>query len=72
MELKCKLIEKSFNADDGVHQYYVLQFKLYDGSTLEQSIKKDKVQILKLSENIANVGNKKDDFWGSDTLPELE
>lgn len=55
MELKCKLVEKSFTADDGSsHQYYVLEFKLSDGSTLEQSIKSDKARLIKLSEKIAD------------------
>lgn len=68
MELKCKLIEKSFTDNEGLsHNYYVLEFKLSDGSTLEQSIKSDKARLLKLSEKVADR-----DFWGSNTLPELE
>lgn len=69
MDLKCKLIEKSFTDTEGQsHNYYVLEFKLSDGSTLEQSIKSDKARLLKLSEKISD----KKDFWGSNTLPELE
>lgn len=68
MDLKCKLVEKSFIDNEGKsHNYYVLSFKLSDGSTLEQSIKGDKARLLKLSEKVADK-----DFWGSNTLPELE
>ena len=53
MELKCKLIEKSFKDDEGKsHVYYVLSFDLADGSNLEVSIKGDKAKLLKLSNNI--------------------
>ena len=69
MELKCKLLEKSFTDADGQsHAYYVLEFKLSDGSTLEQSIKSDKAKLIKLSESL----NTKKDFWGSNNLPGLE
>lgn len=50
MELKCKLLEKSFNGSDGnTHFYYVLSFNLIDGSTLEVSLKSDKAKLLKIS-----------------------
>lgn len=53
MELKCKLIEKSFkDAEGNSHAYYVLSFDLADGSSLEVSIKGDKAKLLKLSNNI--------------------
>ena len=68
MELKCKLIEKTFKDDDDkIHSYYVLAFKLSDGSDLEITVKSDKARLLKLSEKISDK-----DFWGSNTLPELE
>ena len=61
MELKCKLIEKSFKDIDGnSHAYYVLSFDLADGSHLEVSLKGDKAKLLQLSNN---VNNKDDDFW---------
>lgn len=62
MELKCKLIEKSFKDADGQsHAYYVLSFNLADNSTLEISVKGDKAKLLKLSNNINS--NSKEDFW---------
>ena len=62
MELKCKLLEKSFkDADDQSHVYYVLSFNLADNSTLEISVKGDKAKLLKLSNNINS--NSKEDFW---------
>lgn len=61
MELKCKLVEKSFKDADGQsHAYYVLSFDLADGSNLEVSLKGDKAKLLKLSNN---VNTKDDDFW---------
>lgn len=62
MELKCKLLEKSFKDADGQsHAYYVLSFKLADDSILEISVKGDKAKLLKLSNNISP--NQKNDFW---------
>ena len=50
MDLKCKLLEKSFKDADGQsHAYYVLAFTLVDNSTLEISVKGDKAKLLKLS-----------------------
>lgn len=61
MNLKCKLIEKSFTDNDGKnHSYYVLSFKLADDSDLEITVKGDKAKLLKLSNNIENPDN---DFW---------
>ena len=53
MELKCKLLEKTFKDADGQsHVYYVLSFALADNSTLEISVKGDKAKLLKLSNNL--------------------
>ena len=50
MDLKCKLLEKTFKDADGQsHAYYVLSFDLADGSNLEVSLKGDKAKLLKLS-----------------------
>lgn len=55
MELKCKLIEKTFkDADGNSHAYYVLSFDLADGSELEIAVKGDKAKLLRLSNNIGN------------------
>lgn len=63
MELRCKLIEKSFNDADGKsHAYYVLSFDLADGSNLEVSVKSDKAKLLKLSNNL-NDKMPDNDFW---------
>lgn len=63
MELKCKLIEKTFKDADGQnHAYYVLAFDLADGSSLEISVKGDKAKLLKLSNNINDKLPDKD-FW---------
>lgn len=53
MELNCKLVKKTFTADDGsARDYFVLQFKLIDGSTLDVSLKGDKAKLLVLSANL--------------------
>lgn len=63
MDLKCKLIEKSFKDADGqYHAYYVLSFELADGSNLEISVKGDKAKLLKLSNNL-NDKMPDNDFW---------
>ena len=61
MDLKCKLLEKSFKDADGQsHAYYVLAFNLADNSTLEISVKGDKAKLLKLSNNVNSSQN---NFW---------
>lgn len=63
MELKCKLVEKTFKDAEGqTHAYSVLAFDLIDGSTLEISVKGDKAKLLKLSNNINDKMPDKD-FW---------
>lgn len=63
MDLKCKLLEKSFKDADGQsHAYYVLSFELADGSELEISVKGDKAKLLKLSNNL-NDKMPDNDFW---------
>lgn len=60
MDLKCKLIEKSFkDADGNSHAYYVLSFNLTEDETLELPIKGDKAKLLKLSNSI----NSSKEFW---------
>lgn len=62
MELKCKLLEKSFKDADGQsHAYYVLSFDLADGSSLELTVKGDKAKLLKLSNNLNK--SETDEFW---------
>lgn len=64
MELNCKLIEKSFKDSDGQsHVYYVLSFKLADGSDLEISIKGDKAMLLKLSNSLSEKSPETENFW---------
>lgn len=64
MELNCKLIEKSFKDSDGQsHAYYVLSFKLADGSDLDISIKGDKAMLLKLSNSLSEKSPETDNFW---------
>lgn len=60
MELKCELVEKSFKDADGQsHAYYVLSFKLADGSNLDLPVKGDKAKLLKLSNSV----NTHKEFW---------
>lgn len=64
MELNCKLIEKSFKDSEGQsHSYFVLSFKLADGSDLEISIKGDKAKLLKLSNGLSEKSPETDNFW---------
>lgn len=53
MDLNCKLIKKTFTSENGeVREYNVLQFPLSDNETLDISIKKDKANLLRLSNKI--------------------
>lgn len=64
MELNCKLIEKSFKDSDGQsHVYYVLSFRLADGSDLDISIKGDKAMLLKLSNSLSEKSPETENFW---------
>lgn len=64
MDLKCKLIEKTFNTEEGKSlTYYALSFDLADGSTLEVSVKGDKAKLLKLSNNLNHNDMPDVDFW---------
>ena len=64
MDLKCKLIKKTFTAENGdLREYHVLQFPISDGETIEIPIKKDKANLLRLSTKL-NFPEKP--FW-SDT-----
>lgn len=63
MNLECKLVKKTFNTDDGqVRDYYVLEFTLADGSTLDVPVKSDKAKILTMSYNMSNNRDKKPSF----------
>ena len=43
MTFTCKLVKKAFTTKEGVSQdYYVFQFDLADGSTLDVPLKSDK------------------------------
>lgn len=60
MKLEFELVEKSFKTAEGENlKYYVLQYKLSDGSTLELPVKSDKAKLLKLSNSISSTK----DFW---------
>lgn len=53
MDLNCKLVKKTFKTDEGLSRdYFVLQFDLIDGSTLDVSLKGDKAKLLVLSANL--------------------
>lgn len=53
MDLKCKLIKKTFTAENGeLREYHVLQFPISDGETIETPIKKDKANLLRLSNKL--------------------
>lgn len=63
MDLKCKLLEKTFKDAEGQsHAYYALAFDLADGSILEFTVKGDKAKLLKLSNNL-NGKMPDTDFW---------
>ena len=65
MDLKCKLVKKTFTAENGeIRTYYVLQFPIVDDETLDITIKKDKAQLLLLSDKIPNFPE--NDFWSNE------
>lgn len=64
MDLKCKLVKKTFTVESGeVREYYVLEFSIADNETLEITIKKDKAQLLLLSQKVIGFPDKP--FWSS-------
>lgn len=71
MELNCKLVKKTFTAENGeVRDYYVLVFSIADNETLEITIKKDKAQLLLLSQKVNNFPEKP--FWSPEETNSLK
>lgn len=70
MDLKCKLVKKTFTVENGeVREYYVLVFSISDDETLEITIKKDKAQLLLLSQKVIGLPEKP--FWSSEETNSL-
>ena len=70
MNLECKLVKKTFTAENGeVREYYVLQFVIADNETLEITIKKDKAQLLLLSQKVIGFPDKP--FWSDEETKSL-
>lgn len=70
MDLKCKLVKKTFTAQNGeVMNYHVLQFPIADDESLEITIKKDKAQLLLLSQKV-NFPEKP--FWSHEETDSLK
>lgn len=70
MDLKCKLIKKTFTADNGeVREYHVLSFPIADGESIEIPIKKDKANLIRLSSKL-NFPEKP--FWTQDESNSLK
>lgn len=64
MDLKCKLVEKTFTDKDGNQRsYYALVFKLADDTSLDITVKGDKAKLLKLSNNINTNNSMPDVDW---------
>lgn len=54
MNFDCKLVKKAFTTQEGREQdYFVIQFVLADGSTLDVPIKSDKAKLLVMSYNLS-------------------
>lgn len=70
MELNCKLVKKTFTAENGeVRDYYVLVFSIADNETLEITIKKDKAKLLLLSQKVNNFPETP--FWSPEETKSL-
>ena len=70
MDLKCKLVKKTFTTKDGeVREYYVLEFSISDTDTLDITIKKDKAQLLLLSQKV--IGFPEKPFWSPEETNSL-
>lgn len=53
MNFDCKLVKKAFTTKEGISQdYYVFEFLLADGSTLDVPLKSDKAKLLIMSYNL--------------------
>lgn len=62
MDLKCKLVKKTFTTENGeVREYYVLEFLLANDEKLGITIKKDKAQLILLSQKVIGFPDKP--FW---------
>lgn len=71
MDLKCKLVKKTFTAENGeVRDYYVLEFCIADNETLDITIKKDKAQLLLLSQKVVKFPEKP--FWTEEETASLK
>lgn len=70
MDLKCKLVKKTFTAENGeVREYHVLEFPISDNETMEITIKKDKAQLLLLSQKV--IGFPEKPFWSPEETNSL-
>lgn len=71
MDLKCKLVKKTFTAENGeIRDYHVLEFPISNDETLEVTIKKDKAQLLLLSEKVKDFPDKP--FWSPEETNSLK
>lgn len=70
MDLKCKLVKKTFTTENGeVREYYVLEFLLANDEKLEITIKKDKAQLILLSQKV--IGFPEKPFWSPEETNSL-
>lgn len=70
MDLKCKLVKKTFTSENGeVREYFVLEFPIADNETMEITIKKDKAQLLLLSQKV--IGFHEKPFWSPEETNSL-
>lgn len=70
MDLKCKLVKKTFTAENGEYRsYYVLEFPIVDNEKMDITIKKDKAQLLMLSKKTINLPD--NDFWADEETNSL-
>ena len=71
MDLNCKLVKKTFTAENGeVREYHVLEFPITEGETLDITIKKEKAQILLLSQTVSDFPEKT--FWSEEETTSLK
>ena len=71
MDLTCKLVKKTFTTENGeVREYFVLEFAIADSETLEITIKKDKAQLLLLSQKVSSLPDKP--FWSVEETASLK
>ena len=70
MDLKCKLVKKTFTAENGeVREYHVLQFDLVDDEKLEITIKGDKAKLLTMSSKLKMPDTP---FWNTEEANSLK